>query len=72
MAREKRTFKSASYFYFFNAGFDFSATLPAADLFSTCYRYMQCIGQSIHFVCSISSAHDTKLKQILCVEFPKA
>ena len=39
MAREKRTFKSASYFYFFNAGFDFPSTFPAADLLSTCYKY---------------------------------
>ena len=37
MAREERTFNSAC--YFFNAGFDFSATYSATDLLSTCYRY---------------------------------
>ena len=76
MAREERTFNSAC--YFFNAGFDFPSTYSATDLLSTCYRYavyvqtysLQCNVYSLHhmmtwhFVCPMSSAHDTELKQI--------
>ena len=84
MAREKKTFKSASYFSMQVLIFQLLFLLLIC-----CQRVtsMQCIGQSIHlymttihlchimmwhFVCPMSSAHDTELKQILCIEFPKA
>ena len=64
-------------YYFSNAGVDFSSTYSATDLLSTCYRYavyiqtysLQCNVYSLHhmmtwdFVCPMSSAHDTELKQ---------
>ena len=38
MAQERENLNTQS-LLFSNAGVDFSATVPAADLFSTCYRY---------------------------------
>ena len=76
MAQEKRTFKSASYFLMQVLIFQLLFLLLICCQHAT---GMQCIGQSIHlchmmmwhFVCPMSSAHDTELKQIFGIKFPR-